>query len=217
MNKPGVMIYFNMRPSRRFSAAKRAMLYDAMLDYAETGAEPDFQGAMAIAWETIIPILARDQAKYAELCEKRSKAAMLGGIATREAAMRRREALAESQDTPNGLNIGLTEPEPPNLTEHNLTELRESIADAPAPRKKFTPPSEAEVTAYVLEANLAMDPQGFVDYYTANGWRVGSHTMKDWRAAARNWARKEKQLPQQPARANAIVLAPLEDPYDPVY
>ena len=174
MNKPGVMIYFNMRPSRRFSPAKRAMLYDAMLDYAETGVEPDFQGAMAIAWETIIPILARDQAKYAELCKKRSQAAMLGGIATREAAMRRREALAESQDTPNGLSSGQAEPEPPNLTEHNLTELRESIADTPSPRKRFIPPTEAEVSAYVQEAKLTMDPQGFVDYYTSNGWRVAA-------------------------------------------
>ena len=58
-----------------------------------------------------------------------------------------------------------------------------------------------------------MDPQGFVDYYTSNGWKVGSHTMKDWRAAARNWARKEKQLPRQAPREPEIVLAPLEDPY----
>ena len=163
MNKPGVMIYFNMRPSRRFSAAKRAMLYDAMLDYAETGIEPDFQGAMAIAWETIVPILARDQAKYEETCRKRSQAAMLGGIATREAAMRRREALAESQYLPNGLNCSQAEPEPPNLTEQNITKLRERIAAATAPRKRFIPPTEAEVSAYVQEANLAMDPQGFVD------------------------------------------------------
>ena len=209
MNKPGVMIYFNMRPSRRFSPAKRAMLYDAMLDYAETGVEPDFQGAMAIAWENVAPVLARDSARYAEVHEKRVRSAMLGGIATREAARKRREEqTVEEHLEPCGPQDA---PSSPNSIQFSSNQLRESISDAPAPRKKFTPPSEAEVTAYVQEAGLAMDPQGFVDYYTSNGWKVGSHTMKDWRAAARNWARKEKQLPRQAPREPEIVLAPLED------
>ena len=77
----------------------------------------------------------------------------------------------------------------------------------------MSPPTQAEIGAYVREAKLAMDPQEFVDYYTANGWKIGSHTMKDWRAAARNWARKEAHMPRQPLRPAPIVLTPLEDPY----
>ena len=61
-----------------------------------------------------------------------------------------------------------------------------------------------------------MDPQEFLDYYTANGWKVGSHAMKDWRAAARNWARKEAHMPRQTSRPAPIVLAPLVDPFDPI-
>ena len=34
-----------------------------------------------------------------------------------------------------------------------------------------------------------MDPQAWLDHYTANGWRVGRNAMKDWRAAVRTWER----------------------------
>lgn len=58
--------------------------------------------------------------------------------------------------------------------------------------RNFTPPTLEEVAAYVKERELQMDPEAFFDHFTANGWRVSGKTpMKDWRAAVRNWARKE--------------------------
>ena len=48
-----------------------------------------------------------------------------------------------------------------------------------------------EVKAYCLERKNAVDPVRFVDYYTANGWKVGKNPMKDWRAAVRTWERDE--------------------------
>lgn len=108
-----------------------------------------------------------------------------------------------------------TKPIQYNPVQYNPVQLRESIAAKapPAPKKRFVPPTQVEIGAYVREAKLTMDPQEFLDYYTANGWMVGSHAMKDWHAAARNWARKETQLPRQVPRPAPIVLAPLEDPY----
>ena len=40
-----------------------------------------------------------------------------------------------------------------------------------------------------------MDAQHFVDYYESNGWIVGKTKMKDWKATARNWARRDKENP----------------------
>ena len=37
-----------------------------------------------------------------------------------------------------------------------------------------------------------MDPERFIDYYTANGWTVGKNRMNDWKAAVRNWDRSQK-------------------------
>ncbi len=56
-------------------------------------------------------------------------------------------------------------------------------------KKKFAPPAVDEVAAYCLERKNSVDAQKFVDYYTANGWRVGKNKMRDWKAAVRTWER----------------------------
>ena len=59
-------------------------------------------------------------------------------------------------------------------------------------KTKFSPPTLEEVRAYCIERGNNVDPQRFVDYYTANGWKVGRNSMKDWKAAVRNWERGDK-------------------------
>ena len=71
--------------------------------------------------------------------------------------------------------------------------IGESGADKP-PRAQFVVPRVEEVQAYIDEKGYTgIDAAAFVDYYTANGWMVGKHKMKDWKAAVRNWARREKK------------------------
>ena len=226
MNKPGVMIYFTMRPSRKLPMEDRLRLYDAMLDYGETGVVPELEGPLALLWDYFQPQLELDNARYESIRAKRAKAGRLGGLASQGS----RQTEQEPQDGQEEANEASEAKEAKEATEANTiqsstvqsnpvqsnpVQLRESIAAKapPAPRKGFVPPTQAEIGAYVREAKLAMDPQEFVDYYTANGWKIGSHAMKDWRAAARNWARKEAHMPRQPLRPAPIVLAPLEDPY----
>ena len=81
MPKPGVMLYFNMRPSRRLPDRERLQLYDAILDYSQTGTVPELSGASAIIWEYIQPTLEADNARYEATKEKRAKAGALGGMA----------------------------------------------------------------------------------------------------------------------------------------
>ncbi len=54
-------------------------------------------------------------------------------------------------------------------------------------KNRFTPPSLDEVKAYCEDRKNNIDPQHFVDYYQANGWKVGRNNMKDWKAAVRRW------------------------------
>jgi hypothetical protein len=61
-----------------------------------------------------------------------------------------------------------------------------------APKKKrtadiFTPPTEAEVAAYIAEKGWQVNAAHWHAYYTANGWKVGRSPMKDWRAAVKTW------------------------------
>lgn len=66
-------------------------------------------------------------------------------------------------------------------------------------RTRFTPPTLDEVKAYCSERNNTVDAQRFIDYYTANGWKVGRNAMKDWRASVRTWERDDKPAPKQSA------------------
>ena len=57
--------------------------------------------------------------------------------------------------------------------------------------RRFSPPTIEEVKAYCEERKNGVDPQAFVDFYTAKGWKVGKDPMKDWQAAVRTWERRE--------------------------
>jgi uncharacterized protein YdaU (DUF1376 family) len=56
-------------------------------------------------------------------------------------------------------------------------------------RRAFRAPTVQEVETYVKSKSYPVDPERFVDHYTANGWRVGKNPMKDWQAAVRTWAK----------------------------
>lgn len=60
--------------------------------------------------------------------------------------------------------------------------------------RRFEPPTKDEVSAYALDQGIVgMDADRFIDYYSAQGWRLSNgNAMKDWRAAVRNWARRDQ-------------------------
>lgn len=80
---------------------------------------------------------------------------------------------------------------------------------APEKRKCFVPPSVDDVRAYCTERGNHVDPQRFVDFYTANGWMQGhGKKIKDWRAAVRTWEGREAQ------RTPAAKPMPTAEDYD---
>lgn len=83
----------------------------------------------------------------------------------------------------------------------------EPAAPKPATRRRTPPmqrPTVWDVENFCRTQGLQLvDAQRFVDYYEANGWKVGRNPMRSWQAAARNWQRRELQY-QQPAAMAAI-------------
>lgn len=59
-------------------------------------------------------------------------------------------------------------------------------------RKRFTPPTVEEVRAYCQERHNRVDPQRFVDFYSAKGWKIGNTPMKDFKACVRTWEQRDK-------------------------
>ena len=77
-------------------------------------------------------------------------------------------------------------------------------------RKRFTPPTVDEVRAYCQERNNGIDPEAFVDYYTARGWKYGQgKPVADWKAAVRTWERRESK----PKKSSL----PTDDDYAPLF
>lgn len=64
---------------------------------------------------------------------------------------------------------------------------------------RFQIPSLEDVRDYCRMRGNSVDPQQFIDYYSANGWRVGKNPMKDWRAAIRTWEANRKTSSTRPA------------------
>ena len=65
-------------------------------------------------------------------------------------------------------------------------------------RTAFVPPSIDEVREYADNSGYAINAEAFVSYYEAVGWMVGKNKMKNWQAAVRSWASREKQQNPQP-------------------
>ena len=81
--------------------------------------------------------------------------------------------------------------EPPKGVEKIPPDMEES-----KPLKRFTAPTLEEVKEYCAERKNGVDAERFVNYYTANGWKVGKNPMKDWRAAVRSWERNDFGKPK---------------------
>lgn len=69
------MLYFSVRPAlKRLSAEQKGRLFDAILDYGESGLLPDFDGVLGVCWDFIQPMIDKDAVSYNEKCDKARKA-----------------------------------------------------------------------------------------------------------------------------------------------
>lgn len=185
-----------------FSDAEIGRMVIAMLTYSATGEEPKFDGNERFMWPTLKTQIDRDEAAYRERCEKNRANGAKGGRPTKNpTVIPETERFSEK---------------PKKAKEKKKEKEKESIeADKPPARKRFTAPTVQEVTNYCRDKGYSIDAERFVDYYESVGWKVGKNQMKDWKAAVRTWAAKEK--PVQPSTTPehcGYVLAPLEDPYE---
>lgn len=122
----------------------------------------------------VYPLIKGQVDRMIALRDKRSAAGRLGGSKPKQ---------FESKTEANQKQIKAPVPVPVPVPE-------------PIKNKRFTPPTADEVRAYAQENALNIDANRFVDYYTAVGWKVsGKSPMKDWKAAVRNWAARDKKAP----------------------
>ena len=74
-------------------------------------------------------------------------------------------------------------------------------------KRVFKKPTVEEVATYCREKGYVWDAGEFVDFYESKGWKIGTTTMADWKAAARNWERRSGKYG---GRGGAVVNFMLE-------
>ena len=132
-----------------------------------------------------VHVAAIEIAKAFQKRQKQSREArQVGAALLRESIVRPSHDVRE---TPQERREEKGSPTPPIKEETKET----SITPKP-PRVVFTPPTVEEVRAYCDERKNGIDPQSFIDFYSAKGWMIGSNRMKDWRAAVRNWETRRR-------------------------
>ena len=73
--RPGVLLYFSLRPAiKRLTLEEKGALFEAILDYAQNGVYPDFDGVLGICWDFVQPLIDADGEAYRDKCEKAKKA-----------------------------------------------------------------------------------------------------------------------------------------------
>lgn len=172
----------------KLSDAEAGQLFKALLEYADSGQDPQLEGSLYAVFAIMQNQLDRDTEKYVQKCERLRQNGSKGGRPVRD------KEPNGNQEKPNGYSL---EPKKPDTDTDTVTDTVTdsnigSKADKPPSRHRFTPPTVEEVRAYCTEKGYTVDPQRFVDYYTSNGWRVGKNPMKDWKAAVRTWNGKEQ-------------------------
>ena len=162
--------------------AERGRLFTAMLEYAETGEEPALRGNERFTWGTAKKIIDKQRKSYAHQCE-----------VNKETATNRYESLR----TDTNDNESLQEKE----KEKEIKEIPTNVGTKKS--RAFQPPTLEEVKARCAEKGYTLDPEAFMSYYNANGWKVGRNKMVSWESALAGWQSREKEY--KPKKQNAAL------------
>lgn len=179
----------------RLSEEDRRSFVDAVACYGMWGKEPDLAYPLDLVFISI-----------KEDIDNSKEARAVGGRGGRPKKTPSKTPVKTPVKTP--LKTPVSENEKPGVKTPVKTQSNTSQANTyqsntgqggahPAP---FSPPTREEVEAYAKAEGLDVDAARFVDHYAANGWKVGGHApMNDWKAAARNWSRRESERPRASA------------------
>ena len=169
--------------ARELDNGARGRLFLAILEYINGIETVHLTGAERIAFLSIKGQIDRDEASLEAVSQARSEAGKKGAKKRWEQAEEMANAIfANGKDGKHGNNKD---------EDKDKDKDKDNIERGAVPR--FSRPSLEDVAAYCRERGNGVDPQRFIDYYTANGWRVGKQPMKDWRAAIRTWEGREKK------------------------
>ena len=162
-------------------------------------------------FEMVLMQFKKDEEKYISNCEAKAKNGKKGAESrwqddNNNTSENGKNGKCHSDDGKNGkcyfshneektemAKMAIEEEEEDKEEEEEEVEEVPTVPKKREARKRFSPPSAAEVREYCRERENAVDAESFVDFYAAKGWKVGNAPMKDWKAAVRTWEKRESR------------------------
>lgn len=198
MKKESFIVYTRFyKPIQRLTDEQLGRLFRALFEYNSTDESISVDEDIEMAFGFFSNQMDIDNAKWLEKVEK---------LRANAKASKSKQLLPNATKSNQIALVNVNENVNVNDNVNVIKEKdKEKVAVAPlapksSPIKRFVKPTLLELQQYCQEARLHINCDAFLDYYEANGWKVGRDSMKDWRAAARNWARR--QVPEK--RSNIV-------------
>ena len=183
-------------------AAGRAL--KASFVYARTGEVPELDPVAGILFASIRPSIDDSAGTFENISKRNRENGKKGGRPAKHESEAKTKNYQENPNNP--ANPEKAEDRSKKIEDN--TRVRRTVSPSSARAK---PPTEDEsIDFFVINGSSAQEAKRFFDYYTANGWKVGRNSMKDWKAAARNWMRRageyNSKQPCKQSTQNALAL-----------
>lgn len=204
--------------------AEKSQLFDAICSYALDNEVGELNGTALGMFELIKPQLDANRKRFQNGCIKKQK------ISKSEAKQKQKISKSEANVNDNvnlndNVNVNVNEEcksesinDNLNLNNNIINQDKSALKkiikqDDNIKNKRFVKPTLQELISYCNEFALNIDPQQFIDYYEANGWKINKNSMKDWQATARNWHRRnaEKIITTTKSKVDPMSFTPSYD------
>lgn len=198
---------FELLPSDQ----ERVMLLYLMFDLVLPDGEEDIAEVtepVISAWDFLSPKIIENLKKWEDEKIKRSNAGRIGGLASGQtrrsnASKSLKQNEANVNDRSKSLNeseaneaVTVTVTDTVTDTVDNLPTNVERLSEKESTKeKRFKKPSLEELELFILDNSYQdyVNADVFYSFYESKGWKVGNAPMKDWKAAVRGWASRERK------------------------
>ena len=183
------------------NVAMRLAMFEAVSNYGVYGTLPDFteadpNGLLDGMFLQMRFAIDDAKAKRSTNRENGSKGGAPKG--NRNACKNNRKQPNSTMNKQNNPNVNVND----NVNDNVNTSSNEDKAKSVL---RFASPTLDEIQEYCKEKGFNVDAAAIYDHYTANGWVQGKNKpIKDWKAAVRQWARRESEFakPQRSTPTN---------------
>lgn len=187
--KDSFIFHLDFIDEELLTAEEIGLLTIAAIHYAQERMIPEFEDrALMLVWRNIQKRLDADFEAYEEKCRMNSENGKKGG------RPKKTERFSEETEKTERF-FEKAKKADIDIDIDNDIDIKEKVGTKVPTKEKaqprFTPPTVEQVREYCKERKNNIDPEQFVDFYTAKGWKVGSQSMKDWKACVRTWEKRE--------------------------